>query len=290
MTAVIDIGSNSVRLAIFADGQIVYKGKITSQLGKGLAFTGKIDPVQREKTVSAVQALIVKAVLFGVPRDRIFAFATATVRRATNAREFLDEVFSLSGVKIDVVSEDEEAELALIGSFGNGDGAVLDIGGGSSELIVKNGGKIIYKHSLPLGAVVLTDMFGADRQKMQAYLEERVKEYGQVPHIDILTGVGGTASCCTRVMARAREYNPEITDGKTVTVKDLEILADKFFLLKNEEKEKMGVEAARTGIIAAGTLLLLTILNYLGLDKFVNSENDNLSGYYCLKIAGGING
>jgi len=283
MNAVIDIGSNSVRLAIFADGQIVYKGKVTSQLGKGLAFTGRIDPVQKDKTVAAIQTLIVKAVIFGVERDKIKAFATATVRRAENAADFIEEVYKLSGIKIDVVSEDEEAELALKGCLKDEDGAVLDIGGGSAELIVRVGGAITYRHSLPLGAVVLTDMFGKNRDKMEEYLLKRVKEYGQVPSIKKLMGVGGTSSCCARVMARAREYDAELTDGKTVSLTDLEIIVDRFFKLKDEEIEKMGVEAPRTGIIAAGTLLLIAILKYLGLDEYTSSEGDNLEGYYLLK-------
>ena len=286
MKAVIDIGSNSVRLAVFADGQIVFKGKITSQLGKGLALTGEIDPVQCEKTVDAVKTLIVKAVLFGVERDNIHAFATATLRRAKNADVFIDEVYRQSAIEIDVVSEEEEAELALKGCLGDDDGAVLDIGGASSELIVRSGGKVVYAYSLPLGAVVLTDMFGKDKQAMDEYVKKRVEEYGAVPKIENLVVVGGTSSCCSRVLARAREYDKRITDGKTVALEDVELLADKFFVLKDEEIEKMGVEAPRTGIIAGGTLLLINIIKYLGLDAFVASENDNLLGYYSMKCVG----
>jgi len=290
MKAIIDIGSNSVRLAIFADGQIIYKGKITSQLGKGLALTGKIAPEQMKKTVDAVRTFVVKSMLFGVERKDIRPFATATVRRAENADEFLKAVYDDFGVFIDVVSEHEEASLALIGCFGSGDGAVLDIGGASSELIIKEGGDVKYKYSLPLGAVVLTDLFGNDREKMDEYVKERIKEYGQVPEIKTLHCVGGTSSCCARVLARAREYDPEKTDGKTVIISDLNLLVDRFFTLNDEQKEKMGVEAPRTGIIAGGTLLLINILGYLGLDRFIASENDNLTGYYLLKCAGEENG
>ena len=280
MIAIIDIGSNSVRLAVFDNDKIEFKGKINSKLGEGLATSGEITEEAEARTLSAIKTLIVKAILFGVERQNIFAFATATVRRAKNGTSFCDKVFAQTAIKVDVVSEDSEAMLAITGALGDSDGAVLDIGGGSAELIVRENGKITYKNSLPLGAVVLYDMFGYDRQALDKYIKNAVKEYGNVPKIDKLIAVGGTATCCAFVMARARAYDQKITQGKIVSLEDLQILADKFFTFTDEEKEQMGVEAGRVKIIANGTALLIGILEYLGLTCYTASENDNLLGYY----------
>lgn len=280
MIAVIDIGSNSVRLAVFEDGKLEYRGKVNSKLGEGLAKTGEISEKAENRTLSAIQTLIVKAILFGVERQNIYAFATATVRRAKNGTSFCDKVLALTGIKIDVVSEDTEAMLAINGALGDDDGAVLDVGGGSAELIVRKNGKITYKKSIPLGAVVLYDMFGYDREKLTKYIKQAVKEYGNVPKIEKLVAVGGTATTCAFVMARARSYDYKVTNNRLVAMEDLKILADKFFSFSDEEKEEMGVESGRVKIIANGTELIIEILQYLGLGSYTASENDNLLGYY----------
>lgn len=283
MIAIIDIGSNSVRLAVFDNDKVEFRGKVSSRLGEGLANGSKILLEPADRTLSAIKTLIVKAILFGVERQNIFAFATATVRRAENGQEFCQRVFDETGIQIDVVSEENEALLAINGALKDGDGAVLDIGGASSELIVRENGKITYKKSLPLGAVVLYDMFGYDQDKMYKFLENAVKEYGDVPKLKKLVAVGGTATCCAFVMARARNYDAKITHNKVISLEDLTVLADKFFKFSNEDKEKMGVESGRVKIIANGTALLITIVKYLGLDCYTASEDDNLLGYYLTK-------
>lgn len=283
MIAIIDIGSNSVRLAVFDGDKIELRGKINTRLGEGLAKTGEICEEAEKRTLSAIQTLIVKAVLFGVQRQNIFVFATATVRRAKNGAAFCAKTFEATGINVDVVSEDTEAVLAITGALGDSDGAVLDIGGGSAELIVREHGEITYKKSLPLGAVVLYDMFGYDRESLNKYIENAVKEYGNVPKIEKLVVVGGTATTCAFVITRARSYDYKVTNKKLVQLEDLEILADKFFSFTDEDKQKMGVEEGRTKIIAPGTQLLLGVLKYLGLDSYTASEDDNLLGYYLAK-------
>ena len=286
MKAVIDIGSNSVRLAVFADGQIVLKRKCTTQLGRGLAASGLISDERKAATINAIRDFVKISVNLGVDKNDIYAFATAAVRRAGNGREFMDETYSASGVKVYLVGEDEEALLAAEGALGGKDGCVLDIGGASSELIVKKNGKIIYVHSLPLGAVVLTDSFAKDKAAAKAYVASRVTEYGKVPIIDLLTGIGGTTSCCSRVVAKSQNEDEELADGKIVSLEKLKTLEDKFYTLTEKEMEKMGVERERTGIIACGVTLLIGIMEYLGVSAYVSSENDNLLGFYNAKLAG----
>ncbi len=283
MIAIIDIGSNSVRLAVFENDRLEYQGKINSRLGEGLAKTGEICEEAGNRTLSAIQTLIVKAILFGVERQNIYAFATATVRRAKNGTSFCDKVLASTGIKIDVVSEDTEAMLAINGALGDDDGAVLDVGGGSAELIVRENGKITYKKSIPLGAVVLYDMFGYDRENLAKYIKQAVEGYGDVPKIKKLVAVGGTATTCAFVMTRARSYDYKLTNNHEVVLEDLKILADKFFGFTDEEKEQMGVETGRVKIIANGTELIIGILEYLGLESYTASDNDNLLGYYLTK-------
>ena len=287
MKAIIDTGSNSVRLAVFADGRIVFKRKYITRLGSGLASSGLLDIAGKQRTLEALSLLTNTAEQMGVEKKDIYIFATAAVRRAKNGGEFVDEASKLIGIKTDIVSEDEEAELALSGALGNEDGCVLDIGGASSELIVRNGGDVVYKRSLPLGAVVVTEMFKKDEKAADEYIKNAVKEYGKVPITGLLTGIGGTASCCARVMARIKGADYDSTDCKTVTLKELISMEKVFYASTDEELERMGVEPQRTCIIAGGVTLLKNILAYLERDKYVCSENDNLLGYYILKAGGG---
>lgn len=283
MIAIIDIGSNSVRLAVFDGDTLQYRAKLNVGLAAGLEKTGELSEDAQNRTLSAVQTLIVKALLYGTERKNIFAFATAAVRRAANGAFFCEKIYAATGIRTEVVGEDEEAMLAINGALGGDDGAVLDIGGGSAELAVRKNGVIIYKKSLPFGAITLYEKFGYDRARLDEFLAQAVTGYKSVPAIEKLTAVGGTATTCAFVMARARSYDYKVTDRKTVNIEDLRILADKFFTFSDDEKEKMGVEAARTKIIASGTELLIAVLEYLGLDRYTASENDNLLGYYKYK-------
>ena len=282
MKSVIDIGSNSVRLAIIADGRMIFKKKITTQMGRGLALGGKILPEKQAETINAIASFVVKSLSYGVKEEDIHAFATATVRRAENGSEFVKQTLAQTGVKIDVVSEQTEALLALTGCFGDADGAVLDVGGGSSELIVRSGGRIEYQKSLPIGAVVVTDLYKGDKASMREYVRSVVKTYGDVPKIELLTAIGGSSSCVASVLTHSAIERD--TDGKVILKTDLDRLSDKFFTLSAEQLIDLGVEKKRTDIIAGGALILDVVLEYLGLDRMVNSESDNLIGYYNLKL------
>ena len=284
LKALIDIGSNSVRLAIFAGGRIVYKEKITSQLGRGLDGSGFIVDTSMQRTLAAMDEFILKATDSGVTKDNIFAFATATVRRAENGKEFCDLVYQKHGVKVDVVSEKGEADLAIEGALGKNDGAVLDVGGASSELIIRDNGKIIYSRSLPLGAVVLHDKFGSDLAAADKFIKEQVAFYGDLPKIKKLTCVGGTATTIATVL-----YLTGVGDGENVSRSDLEKLNGYFATFPTDGLVQMGIDELRATILPVGALLVTAIVDHAGADGFMATHNDNLIGYYRLKVEGGEN-
>lgn len=282
INSILDIGSNSVRLMVVANGFVIIREKITSQLGKDMS-NGRLDENSILRTVKALGRLCDKAVESGCPKDNIYAFATAAVRNSVNTGDFLSLAEAVIGKPIDVVSGDAEGELALLGVVNGGDGAVLDIGGASSELTVKRDGKIVYSHSLKLGAVVLYDACGSCRTKLTEYVKNAIKEYGDI-HVDKLYAVGGTATSLA-FMDIGGEYSREKTHLHELTLERLSGLCDRLFEMTDTEIEKrFHVTAQRSKIIRGGIILLVEIMKLLGCDRVTVSENDNLEGYYRKKF------
>ena len=136
--AVIDIGSNSVRLMMSDGKKTIYKTVKTTQLAEGMGEDNILQPFAIERTAQAVSFFNKRAK--GDGADAVYVFATAAVRRAVNGNEFLNEVKRLCGIEVDVVSGEFEAELGLIGALNGEDGGVVDVGGASSEVVVMSGG------------------------------------------------------------------------------------------------------------------------------------------------------
>ena len=177
--AVIDIGSNSVRLMFVADGKVLYKALNTTRLGEGLADKPFLKAEAIERSAKAVCDFYAKALAEGA--EKVFAFATAAVRTAENRALFLDKVEEDCGLRIEVISGEEEAEIGILGALGNADGGVIDIGGASTEIVIKNAGEMLYKKSVNIGVVRLKDRCGRERQALYEVAEKAVQEYGNVP-------------------------------------------------------------------------------------------------------------
>src|SRR5699024_9599679 len=125
--AVIDIGSNSVRLLLWADGRSIYKKIETTRLGGGLSQTGRQSEAAIRRTADAVAAFAREAAREGA--EKTAAFATAAVRSAENGRDFVRFVRAECGVDVDVISGEREAALGLAGALGGRDGGIVDVGG-----------------------------------------------------------------------------------------------------------------------------------------------------------------
>lgn len=283
--AVIDIGSNSVRIAIFADGIVIYRGKINAQLGEGMAVDKQLKPLPMARALSAIEKFFQISKEYGVDKAQVFMFATAAVRNSLNGKDFCNLVESAVNRPIDVLSGKEEGVVALNGALGGADGACLDIGGASTELSVAKGGKVVFAVSLELGAVVLHDLFGEDRQKLNDYILRQIQPLADAP-VDGLTAIGGTCSCCAFISRNGGVFNRDENHGAVLTKSVVLGVVDKLFALSREERQKQfNISAERAKVICGGALLFYNILNLLGQDRVVISENDNLEGYY-LKLGG----
>jgi exopolyphosphatase/guanosine-5'-triphosphate,3'-diphosphate pyrophosphatase len=157
--AIVDIGSNSVRLVVYSDStripSIVFNEKVMAGLGRGLGGAGGLPEDAQERALAAIARFRLLLGQMGVVRSRIVA--TAAVRDASNGAAFLDRVRAL-GVEPEVLSGEDEGKMAgfgVLSSIPRADGIVGDLGGGSLELVDVSEGQVRRSASLPLGVLRL---------------------------------------------------------------------------------------------------------------------------------------
>ena len=276
--AVIDIGSNSVRLMFVADGKVLYKALNTTRLGEGLADKPLLKPEAIERSVAAVCDFYKKAVQEGA--EQVLCFATAAVRSAENRQVFLDKVFSACGLQIEVISGEEEAEIGILGALGNCDGGVIDIGGASTEIVVKKDGALIYKKSVNIGVVRLKDMCGREKAALERVANEASQQYGEIPLGDTIYGIGGTATTLAAQVLGLQTYSSEKITGAVVTAEEMQAMADNLLGMSVEEIAALPcMPKGRADVLTGGAVLFTTLMKNLGFQRLIVSDRDNLEGY-----------
>ena len=281
---IIDVGSNSVRLALMADGKTLYKKLATTRLGEGLSLSGLIKQEAIERTAKAIFDLKNLAESDGA--ERVCVFATAAVRSASNRQDFLNFVKETCGIEVEVISGEEEAKLGLSGALKGRDGGIIDVGGASTEVTVQRGGKVLYSKSVNIGTVRLFDLAGRDKDKLLSVINEKIAEYGNfnASGFEMYT-IGGTATTLASVKHALKIYDPAITDGTVISADEVYAIADKILSLTVEEVRAVaGMEPRRADVIGGGCLLMYGVMKKFCIDKVTVSESDNIEGYYLEKF------
>jgi exopolyphosphatase/guanosine-5'-triphosphate,3'-diphosphate pyrophosphatase len=291
--AAVDLGSNSTRLLV-ADvahdqiDEVVRRLKIT-RLGEGVDERKRLLPVPIARVRNVLTDFRREAESLGA--ERTLAIATSAVRDAENGEAFLGEVEWSYGFKTRLLSGHDEAQLTFKGaSLGRelaADTLVLDIGGGSTELVVGGMGGLRFHDSLDLGGVRLTERFlhsdppaaedlAACASAVRALLAERVPDEMQ-PRTAI--GVAGTITSIAALDLGLEEYDPERVHGHRVSregvAEQLERLAS---VQLAERREIPALDPDRAPVIVAGAVILSEVLDHFGLDGLEASERDILDG------------
>ena len=279
--AIIDIGSNSVRLMLWADGKTLYKKISTTRMGAGLHGSGLISEEAMQKTVHAVSLFTREGSAAGAG---VYAFATAAVRTASNGDELCRRVFTACGVSVDVVSGETEASLGIAGALGRNDGGIMDIGGASAEVIFQKEGNTTFSVSMPLGAVKLYDICHDRKELLDRVIDEGIKPLERAVPTGILYAVGGTASTLASVKCGAETYG-DFLNGTVLEAEFVERTALSLLSMDIPSRRAVkGMEPVRADIIAGGAYFFYKIMQKLGLKSVVFSDRDNLEGYLFLKV------
>ena len=281
--AVIDIGSNSVRLMFWADGKVLYKQLSTTRLGEGTAFSLCLKEEAIERTARAVSAFAERAKQEGA--EDVFAYATEAVRSAENKEVFLARVRQLSGLEVEVLSGDTEAKLGLFGALGDsGDGGMIDVGGASTEVSFRKSGDLVFSVSIPLGAVRLYDLCHDSIKCLRNSVSPHLEKLSDAPKGLPVYGVGGTATTLAAVYLKLERYSSSAVQGCRIKESELGPLTAQLLSLSAEERKQLpGMDARRADIIGGGAFLLTSVLETLGADELIVSDSDNLEGYIAYK-------
>lgn len=181
--AIVDIGSNSVRLVVY-DGParapfLLFNEKVTAGLGAALSSTGRIDDAAMQRGIDALVRFASLAAAMEVAE--MHCIATAAVREAENGPDFVARARARAGMDVEVLSGEEEGRASgygVIGAFMRADGIVADLGGGSLELARVRRGEVEKVVSLPLGVLRLTAIRGRGKSALSKYVAGALRKAG----------------------------------------------------------------------------------------------------------------
>jgi len=285
---IIDLGSNSARLVIvnlFADGyfMVVDELKESVRLGQDMERDGFLKPARVAETIKTLKMFRKLCDAAGV--TRIIAVATEAVRRAKNQRSFLDEIQANCGIKIRVLSAEEEAVLVYRGVINTMDvpkGVVLEIGGGSTKIVYYNRRNMLNYVTLPFGAVTLTGLFSEDglkpeqqAAKIEEFFTEQLKQVDWLKEIDPdvqMIGVGGSFRNLFKISKMVHKYPLDTVHNFKMSVDEFLPIYDMLKVLDLDKKKKIkGLSAERADILPAALAIAKSFVSYLNLEGFTFS-------------------
>jgi len=289
-TAVIDMGSNTFRLVVFtaADGWWKRTDEIylAVRIGAGLESTGKLGAKPMKRALEAAEVFAHFCAATGIEGPDIIAVATSAIRDASNQREFLDLVKAQTGLDVRVLSREEEATygyLAAVNSTTLADGAVLDLGGGSLQLVEVQSRHAARLGSWPLGAVRMTEHFLADddpppkkpRKALRAHVAQMLTDDAAwLPRVGgRIVGIGGTMrNLAAAVQAEAGLPSVGV-QGFEITHEALRSLIVRLAELPAAERSTIkGIKDGRADVILAGALVIRSVLEFGGFDSIHVTE------------------
>ena len=294
--AAIDIGTNSMRFLLceVKGNSIAKKVKelIVTRIGKDVSKTGMITERSLIRNIDALKYFKNKADRYGA--QEMYVIATSAVREALNGEVFVCDALIQAGVDVRIISGEEEAELGFKGVMNDiknpqENVLVIDIGGGSTEMIFGSKEKVDYSVSIPAGTVRMTEQFvtsnpidNEDILNMKNKLGELFRkplEYLDKKRIDRVIAIGGTATTIAAMFHGLSIYDPETVHN---TVINLCFIDDIFKKLKGmslqERWNVRGLQKERADVMPDGIYILQHIIEGLKKDSLIISENDNLEG------------
>ena len=288
-TAAVDIGTNSTRLLVAdvaGDGTVaerVRESRVT-RLGDGLEAGGRLRADARERVLAVLERYAV--ILREQGAERALAVMTSAVRDAADGADFAAEVRARTGLEGAILSGDEEAALTFAGATAtrSPEGLlVLDIGGGSTELVAAG-----FHASLQVGVVRHAERHLHDDPPAPAQLAALAADVraalaaalpDPLPPLRELVAVAGTATSCAAIDLELADYDTTRIEGHVLPRARLAALLDRLAALPLAgRREVPGLHPDRAPVIVPGIVILLETLAALGLDRAVASDRDILHG------------
>lgn len=274
--AAIDIGSNSVRLVLYRlEGRAiwtVFNEKVLAGLGRDLPVTGQLSVEGSAQALTALKRFA--AVIEGVQPALVFVAATAAVREAGDGQVFCDRVAAETGLRIRVLSGEEEARYAALGVLAgipHADGVVGDLGGSSLELVRLANGAVARGVTLPLGPFALADDDGFDADRLRGVIAKRLKPAEDFS-ADTLYAVGGAWRTLAQVHMGVSGYPLRIVHQYAMSAPEALGTAQLIARSSRASLEKWpGLSKKRAETLPHAALVLEGLIERLGLRQIVLS-------------------
>jgi exopolyphosphatase/guanosine-5'-triphosphate,3'-diphosphate pyrophosphatase len=283
--AVIDVGSNSVKLHIGErDGtgwRTLADGGVVTRLAENLSPGGPLDPGAISRTAEAVSGMALEARRTGAP---IVAVGTAALRTTGDPEAFTRVVRDRCGVDVQVIPGEEEARLGFVAASAaagrDGDLVVFETGGGSTQFTFGSGGRIADRMSIDVGAVALTERFGLDDAvgpdvlgRAGAAVAAELDVLEGRPHADAVVGIGGVFTNLAAVLHGLEPYDPAVVEGTVLDLAEIDAQIGRYRTMGADRRRGiLGLQPARAEVILAGAVIVRAVLEALGHDAVTVSD------------------
>ena len=293
--AIIDLGSNTARLLlvdIFDNGHFVISDQLkeSPRIGEGMDKDGFLKPSRIKATIDTLKMF--KRLCDSYKIEKIISVATAAVRRAKNQRSFLDEVFASTGIKLRVLSAEEEAMYVYKGVINTMDipkGLIFEIGGGSTKIVYYNRRNLLAHETLPFGSILLTEMFANEglsgeeqANKIEEYVTAELAKIEWLKDIDPetqLIGVGGSFRNLCRITKIMKKYPLRTIHNYNVSAEDFEHTYSLLRTLDLDRKKRIkGISSGRADILPSAFAAVNAFKKYTGRENIVISGSGLRTG------------
>ncbi|MEX2324955.1 MAG: Ppx/GppA phosphatase family protein [Nitriliruptoraceae bacterium] len=293
--AAVDVGSNSIRLLVCdADGNRLERRMAITRLATGIDASGRFDETALEHTLDVIETFAACWTAHGVT-SKVRIAATSAVRDAADREQFFTGVHARTGIHPEVLSGSDEAAFAYLGAVtavgGRDSSAVVDIGGGSTEIVVGTGMQVSRSTSMQMGCVRMAERYARhdpltahDLDALRADVRNQLDDDGVVGAdeflaADQLIAVAGTATTIGALHLGLDQYDETQIHGCRVPAPALDALTDRLLAMTSRQRGQLGpMQPGREDVIHAGALILREIVACGGFDSVIVSEHDGLDG------------
>lgn len=290
--AVIDVGTNSVKLLVArvsgSDVVPLHETSEQTRLGAGFYETLQLQPQAIQRTTAAVADFAQQARRWSP--DRIRVIATSAARDATNSSVLADAIRSASGLELEIISGNQEADWVFAGvqtdpHFLDQRLLIVDVGGGSTEFILGDAGKASYRESFRIGTVRLFEKFPLDDPPLPVQLQDCQRFITELlsrevrPQVDPLlsrsqdsmprlVGTGGTTSILAAMTLQLEKFDRAKIESVKLTLDDVRSWESHLWSLPLAERKKIrGLPATRADVILMGASIFAELMSQFGFQE-----------------------
>jgi exopolyphosphatase/guanosine-5'-triphosphate,3'-diphosphate pyrophosphatase len=287
--AAIDVGSNTVLMLVAdcgADAKVRVLADMSriTRLGRGVDASAHLDCESAARTLGTIAEFVDQARALGV--EKIVGVATAALRDASDGAEFLTRVMQRTGVALEIITGQNEAQLSYLstcrglGLSAADDLLIVDIGGGSTELIRAEPDRALEVVSLQLGSVRLTERIiqhdpprPGEVELLRGTVDQALGQLGWSYRPAKMVGIAGTVTTLCAIALGLVRYLPESVHGYRLGAAEISRMIELLGSMPLERRKQLpGMEPGRADVLFAGAMLLERVMNYFGCGEVIVSD------------------